>query len=67
MVMKTINFQNFLLDREDFVSGMSFVLFNTCTDFEQSCLNTKNLILLQENIYLPSVRFCTEIPYSKCF
>ena len=35
MIMKMLNFQNFLLDHKDIVSGMSFVSFNN--DFEQSC------------------------------
>ena len=54
MIVKMRIFRDFLLDHEDFVSGMSFVSFYN--DFEQSLLNL-NLKFLRENIYLPSIRF----------
>ena len=54
MIMKMHSFPKFLLDHEDFVSGMSFVSF--CNTFEQPLQNTENLKFLQENIYLPNMK-----------
>ena len=53
--MKMHCFQKLLLGHEDFLSGMSFVPLNI--DFEQPLQKTKNLKFLQENIYLPYMRF----------
>ena len=55
MIVKMCIFQEFLLDNEDFVSGMSFVSFYN--DFEQSCLNSISFKFLRENIYLTFIRF----------
>ena len=55
MIMKMHSFRKILLDHEDYVSGMSLVSF--CNDFEQPLQNTEDLKFLQENIYLPYMRF----------
>ena len=58
--MKTHSFRKFLLDHEDFVSGMSLVSF--CNDFDQPLQHTEKLNFLRKNIHRPFMRFL----YRKC-
>ena len=55
MFIKLHIFRNKLLHKEDFVQGMSLESFYNHS--EQLLFNTKNLKMLRENIYLPSMRF----------
>ena len=65
MIMKMHSLQKILLDHEDSISGRSLVSF--CNDFEEPLQNTEKFKFLRENIYLPSLDFCTGNPYSKMF
>ena len=64
--MKTHSFRKFLLDHEDFVSGMSLVSF--CNDFEQPLQHTENLIFFAAKYSPPFYEiFVQEMPIQRPF